>query len=209
MGFFNKADVLVLVDNEVEWMSVKKFTASFNQIDKRWVDDFAKLWGMPNDVSCSFKMYCGEKGHRPGDLLGASFSTRDERRFFMDELAIGRQMAVISFLKKTKRRIIQDVMAGRGKGAARWILVVEEHQDAPPKSILVQMDAAICHCAEGPALITEKGNLRLGRITIQRKGGDAGKNTAQMLQFKFSPKELFRMNEAHVFQRSVYRCGHN
>ena len=31
MGFFNKADVLVLVDDNVEWISVKKFIASFNQ----------------------------------------------------------------------------------------------------------------------------------------------------------------------------------
>ncbi len=50
IGFFNKADVLVLVDNNVEWVSVKKFTASFNQIDKRRVDEFAKLWHMPDYI---------------------------------------------------------------------------------------------------------------------------------------------------------------
>ena len=202
MGFFNKSDVLVLVDDEVEWVSVKKFTASFNQIDKRWVSEFAKLWNMPDGVSCSLKRYCGEEGHRPADILGPSLSTRDARRFFMDELSADQQEAVVSFLDKTKRRIIRDVMAGRGKGAARWILAIEERQDAP-RSVLVPMDAAVRHCAEGPAMITKAGNLKLGRITIQRKGGDAGKKTARMLQFKFSPKELFNVGEAHVFQGPI------
>ena len=203
MGFFNKADVLVLVDGEVEWVSVKKFTAGFNQIDKQWVGKLAKQWKMPDEVSCSLRMYCGEEGHRPVDLLGPSLSTRDKRRFFMDELPAERQAAVISFLDKTKRRIIRDVMAGRGKGAARWILAVEERQHEPSKSVLVQMDAAVRHCAEGPAMVTKAGNLKLGRITIQRKGGDAGKKTARMLQFKFSPKELFGVGGAQVSQGTI------
>ena len=203
MGFFNKADVLVLVNDEVEWVSVKKFTAGFNQIDKRWVGKFAEQWRMPDVVSGSLKMYCGEEGYRPTDLLGPSISTRDEQRFYMDELSVKRQDAVISFLTKRKERIMQDVMAGRGKGAARWILAVEERRDAPNRSVLVPMDAAVRHYMEGPAVVTKKGNLRLGRITIQRKGGDAGKKTARMLQFKFSPKELFRVGGAQVFPGPV------
>jgi hypothetical protein len=31
----------------------------------------------------------------------------------------------------------------------------------------------------------------MGKITIQRKGGDAGKDTVNMLQFKFNPCLLF------------------
>ena len=62
------------------------------------------------------------------------------------------------------------------------------------------MDAVIRYYAEGPALITKTGNLRLGRITIQHTGVDAGKRTAQMLQFKFSPRDLFAIKEAHVFE---------
>lgn len=42
--------------------------------------------------------------------------------------------------------------------------------------------------------------LRLGRITIQRKGGDAGKRTAGMLQFKFKPRDLFGIAGARVFE---------
>jgi len=36
-----------------------------------------------------------------------------------------------------------------------------------------------------------RGNFRIGRITKQRKGGDGGRPTANMLQFKINPAELF------------------
>ena len=160
---------------------------------------FAEIWKMPDAVTDSLRMYCGEEGYRPSDICESISSLRDPRRFFMDELSNGQKEQVVSFLNKKKKKIIRDVMAGRGRAAARWMLAVEERLDAPPKSALVRMDDVVRHYAEGPALITRTGNLRLGRITIQRKGGDGGKNTAQMLQFKFSPRELFGIDGAYVF----------
>ncbi|MEQ1762789.1 MAG: hypothetical protein ABL984_06525 [Pyrinomonadaceae bacterium] len=38
--------------------------------------------------------------------------------------------------------------------------------------------------------ITRAGNLKIGRITMQRKGGDGGRETAKMLQFKINPALL-------------------
>ena len=34
------------------------------------------------------------------------------------------------------------------------------------------------------------GNLKIGRVTMQRKGGDGGRETAKMLQFKINPALL-------------------
>ena len=178
----------------------KKFIASFNQIDKRRVAVFADLWKMPVAVADSLRMYCGEEGHRPDDTCRPISALRDPRRFFMDELPDGQKEQAVSFLNKNKKKIIQDVMAGQGRGAARCMLAVEERLGSPSKSALVNMNDVIRHYAEGPALITKTGNLRLGRITIQRKSGDAGKRTAQMLQFKFSPRDLFAVKGAHVFE---------
>lgn len=39
--------------------------------------------------------------------------------------------------------------------------------------------------------ITSKGSLRIGKIGMQRKGGDGGRPTANMLQFKINPIKLF------------------
>ena len=44
---------------------------------------------------------------------------------------------------------------------------------------------------EGKVEITRAGNLKIGRITMQRKGGDGGRETAKMLQFKINPVQLF------------------
>jgi len=43
----------------------------------------------------------------------------------------------------------------------------------------------------GEVRITHRGSLRIGKITMQRKGGDAGRDTSKMLQFKINPMELF------------------
>jgi len=42
----------------------------------------------------------------------------------------------------------------------------------------------------GSIVITDRGNIRIGKITVQRKGGDAGRETAKMLQFKINPAEI-------------------
>jgi hypothetical protein len=44
---------------------------------------------------------------------------------------------------------------------------------------------------EGKVEMTRAGNLKIGRVTMQRKGGDGGRETARMLQFKINPVQLF------------------
>ncbi|MCA9038251.1 MAG: hypothetical protein KDA91_24165 [Planctomycetaceae bacterium] len=39
----------------------------------------------------------------------------------------------------------------------------------------------------GPVTITPRGSIRIGQMTVQRKGGDAGRPTANMLQFRINP----------------------
>lgn len=193
MGYFNKADILVLIDDNVEWLSAKKFTASFNQIDKRWVKKFAKIWKMPDEIIETLKMYCGEEGYRPVDCK-ANETTVHQHRFLLNEMSTDRQNNIVSFFNKNKKRIIRDVVAGTKRAAARWMLVVEDSNGIPKRSALLPIEVVIQHCV-GHVYITERGNLRIGNITVQRKGGDSGKPTAQMLQFKFSPKQLFDLKD--------------
>lgn len=44
---------------------------------------------------------------------------------------------------------------------------------------------------QGDVRITNQGSLKIGKIGMQRKGGDAGRDTSKMLQFKINPVELF------------------
>src|SRR2546421_217010 len=57
--------------------------------------------------------------------------------------------------------------------------------------ILKPINEVINFYGQGDILITKKGNLKIGKVVIQRKGGDGGKETANMLQFKFDPCLLF------------------
>jgi hypothetical protein len=50
---------------------------------------------------------------------------------------------------------------------------------------------AIKFFSEGNVELTRNGNLKIGRITVQRKGGDGGRESAKMLQFKINPALLF------------------
>lgn len=49
------------------------------------------------------------------------------------------------------------------------------------------------HYGQGEVEISPRGSIKLGRVTIQRKGGDNGRETANMLQFKIDPTELFEI----------------
>ena len=57
--------------------------------------------------------------------------------------------------------------------------------------ILRSMNYAINYFGNGEVFITNRGSIKIKKITIQRKGGDGGRDTAKMLQFKINPAELF------------------
>lgn len=57
--------------------------------------------------------------------------------------------------------------------------------------VIKPMNVCLNHFGNGIIKITKQGNFKIGKITMQRKGGDNGRNTANMLQFKINPAELF------------------
>ena len=52
------------------------------------------------------------------------------------------------------------------------------------------MDEVIKFYSKGEVKISPRGSLHLGKVRMQRKGGDNGRPTANMLQFKINPAEL-------------------
>ncbi len=86
--------------------------------------------------------------------------------------------------------IVSDILKGRGEFSAEWVLVIQK--------INLKMEWALKHINEvmqyyfddGSVEISKKGSLKIGRITIQRKGGDNGRESANMLQFKIDPTGL-------------------
>ena len=195
-----KADVEVTVKTKsgerVERISIKLVSSAngFNQIDKRWLKTYTQMWKMPPDVVEALKLFVGETPPRE--------SSRDKRRMYLDELDDNAQQAVLDFFKKNKDEIVSDLLAGDGIHAAGWMMVIHRPKSVTrsvsegeatdkPKWVIRSSADAIKFYSEGPVELTKAGNLKIGRITLQRKGGDNGRETAKMLQFKINPVQLF------------------
>ena len=155
----------------------------FNQIDKKTVDNYIEAWNIPNKIGTIIKKYTGE-------IKPTIKNPRDARRMFADEFTVADQKEILLWLQKNKTLIVSDILKGRGQFAAEWILVAQKTK-INSRWILKPMNLCLNHFGNGDIEITNRGNFKIGRITMQRKGGDGGRPSANMLQFKINPAELF------------------
>ncbi|MFN3757140.1 MAG: hypothetical protein ACK4RM_09305 [Flavobacterium sp.] len=155
----------------------------FNQIDKRWVNKYVEMWDIPHPIEVLLKKYTGE-------IEPSIPNPKDKRRMFANEFTTKEQNDILKWLEEHKALIVSDILKGRGQFAAEWILVAQKVKENS-RWILKPMNYSLNHFGNGAVEITKQGNLKIGRITMQRKGGDNGRETAKMLQFKINPAELF------------------
>lgn len=170
---------------DVENLQVKLVSNNkgFNQIDKRWVDKYTEMWNVPLKVVSILKRYTGEE--KP-----TIKKPKDKRRMFANEFSEDEQNVILKWLKENQSLIVSDILKGQGKFAAEWMLVAQK-VEKNARWILKPMNFCMNHFGNGEIEITNRGNFKIGRITMQRKGGDGGRDTAKMLQFKINPAELF------------------
>ncbi len=88
----------------------------FNQVDKRWVDSYAEMWNIPKDIVKILKLFTGE-------IKPTKSGLRDPRRMFFNEMSEGDQRKVVDFFAKNKILVVSDILKGRGKFSAGWMLV--------------------------------------------------------------------------------------
>jgi hypothetical protein len=183
----SKADIQVQITVklkeaiDVENIQVKLVSnlKGFNQIDKRWIDKYIEKWEMPLNVSTLLKQYTGE-------ILPTINNPKDKRRTFANEFSKQDQTTLLDWLNDNKSLIVSDILKGRGKFSAEWMLVAQKVEDSA-RWILKPMNYCLNFFGNGKVEISIRRNFRIGRITMQRKGGDGGRKTAQMLQFKINP----------------------
>jgi hypothetical protein len=109
---------------------------------------------------------------------------------YLNELDARTQKAVIDFFTVNREKILHDLFSGDGAHAAGWVMVALKSTDKT-RWVLKSDADTIKFFGEGKVEITRAGNLKVGRITVQRKGGDGGRESAKMLQFKINPALLF------------------
>jgi hypothetical protein len=110
---------------------------------------------------------------------------------FLDEMGKADQNKLLNFLNENKILIISDILKGRGEFSADWTLVILK-VNGENRWILKSINHVMNVFGSGDIRITDKGSVKIGKVTMQRKGGDRGRKTAQMLQFKINPVELFK-----------------
>ena len=173
------------IDTENIQVKLVSNLKGFNQIDKRWLSHYKDMWNIPDDIYKLLQYYTGElKPYRQ--------NIRDSRRMFMDEFTIDEQESVLQWLSNNKTLILSDIIKGRGQFSAEWVLVAQKIK-SNARWVLVNINQALQYYSLGDVRISPRGSLYIGNVTMQRKGGDGGRDTANMLQFKLDPTLLFEL----------------
>lgn len=194
-----KADVQVAVIIQIKLKSLTDIQnlqvklvsnpKGFNQIDKRWLSKYNELWDIPEDIYELLQYFTGEKSPKIAN-------PKDPRRMFATEFSVEEQQSLLNYFNKNKLLIVSDILKGRGKFAAEWMLVIlkvkNSNGDIELSWGLEPINNVLNIFGGGEVSITSRGSIRIGKIGIQRKGGDNGRETANMLQFKIDPVELIK-----------------
>ena len=192
---FKKADVQVQLHIQfdgcikLENISVKKANreANYNQIDKRPVEDYQRMWRFDEGIANLLKLFTGENKVS----YNVSKYRDGKKRIHMDEFPEDEQKRIIDFFTKNKVRVVADVVKGRGGFSADWILVCKTLKDSDYRIWkLVEINNALNFLCQGDVMITKRGSLSIGRIIMQRKGGTPDPTS---LQFKMHPLDLFSL----------------
>ena len=176
-----KQSEITTVENiQVKLVSGK---SGFNQVEKRKVSQYIKQWHLTPNLIRLLKHYDGEiPPYKPG---------RHEKRMFVDEFSQEEQLELMNYFQSHIVMIVSDVIRGRGRFAAEWTLVINKYQ-GNYNWVLISINEAIqFYLGDCKVNFTKTGNIHLGNITLQRKGGDGGADSANMLQFKSDPMILF------------------
>lgn len=189
----HKADVQVQVTIKLkkaiglENISLKLVTTStgFNQIDKREIDKYVEMWDIPSDITDALKLFTGKTKPTMKEL-------KDSRRMLLTEMSEKVQKKVVDFFSKNKILVVSDLLKGNDEFSADWFMVVWKIPNENPKWIIKDINFVLNFYGDGDVRITTQGSLAIGKIGMQRKGGDGGRPSSQMLQFKINPLDLFQ-----------------
>lgn len=169
---------------KIENISIKRSEnkRGYNQVDRRKVDSYKKMWDMPSDVVRLLKLFTGEIKPRIKKL-------KDKRRTFLTEMSPKAQSKIINFFSENEIMIVNDLFRGREGIIPSWFMVAYyDKRRNTTTYALGKINIVMNLYAKGPVFITKKGSLRIGHITMQRKGGTPD---PESLQFKIDPMFVF------------------
>lgn len=147
----------------------------FNQVDKRWVDDYKLMWNIPDKLTSIFKKYTGESV---------------QQKLNANELPYSDTVLLLSWLNDNKFTVLHSILKGECPYSADYLLVGFQNGTLIKYK---KMNSVIDLLANFNFSVTNQGVIQLGSglITIQKKGGDGNKpkqqgkpHSSEQLQFK-------------------------
>lgn len=180
-----KSDVDLSVNDVVEGQitvgcSIKAAKANFNQMDRRWLSDWAELLNMPAEVSSEIQSSLDRK------LINsrAVFITPRQGEI------------IIPFLEENKERIVRELFTRDEQHTKVFV--------AYDRSGLIwyiaSIEEVINAIVQSPITLTRQGVVRFGDyLSLQRKGGDGNitnppksspLHPSNHLQFKIKPLSI-------------------
>ena len=196
---FKKADaqirIIIKIGNilKIENLSLKKANsdADYNQIDKRTVDDYQKMWKFVDEIAFWLKLFTGELDPKKYSRRTGIKKFRNKRRLFLDEMPVVIQKKIIRFFEKNRIIIVSDIIKGRGGLSANWMLVTRLNKENKTTTwTLKDINAVMNFFGSDEIRISPRGSLYIGKITMQRKGGTPDPTK---LQFKIKPCQLLKL----------------
>ena len=204
---FKKADiqvqVTIILNNGIikrENISIKKANkgANYNQVDKRKVETYQKIWGFDNEIAEILKLFTGEKEPVKNLKMLKKYCSiniaelEDYRRIYLNYLKQEYLNKVINFFKSKKFQILMDIIKGRGALCAEWLMTVKYEPSLDTTTwALININEAIEIFSKGEVMLTKpfRASLQLSHgIVMQRKGGTPDPTS---LQFKIRPLMIF------------------
>jgi hypothetical protein len=89
---------------------------------------------------------------------------------FITEMTSEEQDKILQFFKEKKMLIVSDILRGRGEFCAERMLVVKK--TSYYERVLKSINEVMNFYGNGEVIISPQGSLKIGKITMQRKGGD-------------------------------------
>lgn len=194
-----KPDIMVSVVSpgytEYHRISCKRVEkkANYNHLCRKSVSKYADQWGFDEQVGDLLKAFTGEI---PGNnFLRSGVTPRDHRRLFMHEMNDAAQACVVEFFQHNVHNVVKEIFLGTDRDEIpQWMLFTYIDETGDCSYHIYPMQQVVdFYTGDAQVSLTSRGNLSIGKVTLQRKGGTG--NPFDM-QFKFRPRSfLEKQNE--------------
>ena len=201
----HKTDIFIVIKvfgetiEHVCAVSQKRSTIGLNQLDRRWVDSYKEILGIPDDIARLLKFFTGELP--PSQYLSSTEHLEDQRRLYISEMKIDDQNKISAWFKENMIEILKFGFLGKESKFSPNFLLVEKVSDEGSFYRIIEMkDAMNLYAGNGEVYLSRDGNIYLGSpesreaIVIKRKGGDNGAESAKNLQISFNPNFIFDLD---------------